>query len=428
MFFYLLALIICLQTPSVLAMSQSQEVLVVETIENAVVLVNNTAATETNPGTYRFTDFSRNSETITITIRKDGFKQSVKSYVLSGLRQTDEGYLLTIIPEQTESGNSVLGFLSSYASVISGGLLISLIIAGVLVYFKRKRPVPVPDELLEGDVVTVNNKEFTICRFIKKGGVAKIYDINDEHGSYFILKLMSFYLDDEDMVKKFIGEGFIINRINQTQPDAPVVHVHDYGKLKHEHLENERPFIIMEKLEGEELAHFIFNQSLSLDQKIGISINICKALEAAHKADVVHRDITPSNIIVTNLQENEIGLIDFGVAKHDQTEWLQDNNTGTYGKYAYMSPEQHDGEDITYKSDYYSLGILMYELFCDKRPFDSPNELELSMQHKFEDLPDFPDTVPPVVQGIIEMLLEKEPANRPDTLKQTKESLKSILS
>lgn len=428
MFIYLLALIICLQTPTVFANSQAQQVVIVETIEDAVVLVNNTRAAETSPGTYRFRDFNRNSKIITITIRKDGFKQSVKSYVISGLRQNDEGYLFTIIPERSESGNPVLAFLSSYASIISGGLLISLLIAGVLVYFKRKRPVPVPDELLDGDVITVNNKEFTIIRLVAVGGIAKIYEINDIHGQQLILKLMSSYLDDDDMVKKFIGEGFIINRINHTQPDAPIVHVHDYGKLNHEHLENERPFIVMEKLEGEELTHFIFNQTLSLNQKIAISINICKALEAAHAADVIHRDITPSNIIITDLQENEIRLIDFGVAKQDQTEWLQDNNTGTYGKYAYMSPEQHDGEDVTYKSDYYSLGILMFELFCDRRPFDSPNEHELTMQHKFEDLPDFPETVPSVVQGIIEMLLEKKPANRPDTLKQTKESLKSILS
>ena len=149
------------------------------------------------------------------------------------------------------------------------------------------------------------------------------------------------------------------------------------------------PFLVMEYVEGEPIDAYCRDHGLDLRQRLELFCQVCRAVHHAHQNLVVHRDLKPSNILVTS--EGQVRLLDFGIAKllasdeeHQLTAEGQTPMTP-----AYASPEQMQGEPVTTASDVYSLGVLLYLLLTDQRPYDleGRNVAALARQICFDDPP-----------------------------------------
>jgi len=130
-------------------------------------------------------------------------------------------------------------------------------------------------------------------------------------------------------------------------------------------------FIVMEYCEGKTLKHIIEKETLSLKKVLGISIQVCEGLYAAHKKEIVHRDIKSDNIMVT--QEGLVKITDFGLAKLKGATKLT-RTRSTLGTASYMSPEQASGEEVDSRSDIFSFGVVLYELLTGRLPFGGEHQ------------------------------------------------------
>lgn len=263
--------------------------------------------------------------------------------------------------------------------------------------------------------------KYRIVSKIAEGGVAIIYEAMDKEDQRLALKVMNQYLHDEDMVNKFIGEGWALQQIRKKFTESPVIHVFDYGRKNG--YQDGVPFIAMELVEGKSLEFFIQNNVLGYDQKIDLLRQLAYAIDTAHQCQVLHRDLSPDNILIKDSSELEIRLIDFGVARHE-VHWLKGTSVGAaFGKPEYMAPEQIEGGELDHTVDYYSMGVLMYALFVGRPPFTNEVMYKVFDLHINSDLPDMPETVPSHIQELIYSLMEKDPKKRPQSIDQIMEKL-----
>ena len=251
---------------------------------------------------------------------------------------------------------------------------------------------------------------------IAEGGVAEIFVARDPLGNKVALKIMSQYLTDTDMVNKFIGEGWALQEIKKKFPESPVVTVYEYGRKDDQ--ADGIPYIAMELVEGRSLGFFIKNNILSDHNKIEILRQLAIAIDNAHNCKVLHRDLSPDNVLIKDTSNLEIRLIDFGVARHE-VHWLKGTSVGAaFGKPEYMAPEQIEGNELDYRVDYYSFGILMYALFVGKPPFTDSVMYKVFEMHINSTIPELPNSVPNGIKELINKLLEKEPERRPNNINE----------
>lgn len=264
--------------------------------------------------------------------------------------------------------------------------------------------------LVKGSKRTEIMGKFKLQKKIGKGGIATIYQARDTVKKRTVaLKVMDDNsLRDPDLVYKFFIEGEVITKINKTFPNAPVVKVFDYGRDKEKSFGI--PYISMELLKGESLLKIIRkNGAESVQRKLYIAREITKALKAAHSLKVYHGDITPDNVMVDG---NRVVLFDFGVSfqAHDTYKNMDASITG---KPVYMSPEHCSGADIDEKSDIYSLGIILFFMFCGNPPFQAQNPLEVMRMHQENPIPGIKAPIDDEIKKLIYRLLEKDPRKRP---------------
>ena len=171
-------------------------------------------------------------------------------------------------------------------------------------------------------------------------------------------------------------------------------------------------FIVMELIEGKELREIIQQKNYNPNKALDYAIQIAKGLQTAHNKKIVHRDIKSSNIMVT--KEDQIKVIDFGLARFEGSSQITGVGT-TLGTVAYMSPEQIQGGEVDHRSDIWSYGILLYELFTQKMPFNGAYEQVVFYSIVNEEpIPlEYPETDIPVgLDAIIMRCLEKDPDKR----------------
>ena len=189
---------------------------------------------------------------------------------------------------------------------------------------------------------------------------------------------------------------------------------HQNVAVIHEIGENEgRLYLAMELVEGQSLKSLIeLSEPLSIKKVLEIAIQICEGLSAAHEKGVVHRDIKSDNIMVT--PKGLVKIMDFGLAKVKGSTKLTKVGS-TIGTAAYMSPEQARGEEVDRRSDIFSLGVVMYELFTGKLPFRGEHQAALMYSLVNEDpqpVARFNENVSPEIERIIYKALAKDVEDR----------------
>ncbi len=170
-----------------------------------------------------------------------------------------------------------------------------------------------------------------------------------------------------------------------------------------------RTFLTMEYVDGEDLASLLRRIGrLPSDKALEIARQLCAGLAAAHEHGMVHRDLKPANVMLDG--RGRVRITDFGLAG------LAGEDGGRAGTPAYMAPEQLAGDEVTQKSDIYSLGLVLYEIFTGKRAFEATTLAEM-MRIRDKSAPTHPShivkDIDPLVERVILRCLEKNPAKRP---------------
>jgi serine/threonine protein kinase/cytochrome c-type biogenesis protein CcmH/NrfG len=185
-------------------------------------------------------------------------------------------------------------------------------------------------------------------------------------------------------------------------------------------------FIAMAYIDGQSLDEIIESGPLEFEQALDIATQIADGLQEAHDKGITHRDIKSANIMMT--QKGQVKILDFGIAHLEGGKTL--TKTGTpLGTPSYMSPEQIKGEEVDHRSDIFSLGILLYEMITGKLPFKGDYKLAVMHSILYEDptLPESYDVkIPKNVQGVILKSIEKEPANRYQSMTEFTTDLQAL--
>jgi hypothetical protein len=172
-------------------------------------------------------------------------------------------------------------------------------------------------------------------------------------------------------------------------------------------------FMIMQLLEGRELAHLLHDGPLEPLRALELTVQIIRGLEHAHRQGVIHRDIKPENVFVTRDHDDRevLKLVDFGIAKIVDATIDDKHKTlagMVFGTPAYMSPEQAMGVEADARSDLYSTGVLLYQMLSGKLPFDNEDPVALVRMQVSADPDPLPPSVPPVLSATVARLLQKD--------------------
>ena len=261
---------------------------------------------------------------------------------------------------------------------------------------------------------------YRLADVIGRGGMSTVYRAADTVlGRTVAVKVLLAGLADEDpaYVARFAREA----RAAAALHHAAVVAVYDVG------VDDDTRFIVMEYVEGESLAALLRGgRPLPIDRALGIGGAVADALGAAHAAGIVHRDVKPANVMVTN--DGAVKVLDFGVARMlDGTTITQ--AASVLGTAAYMAPERALGESGDARSDIYSLGCLLYAMLAGAPPFRAEHAAALLHQQVNSPPPPVRDLragVPREAEALVAAMLAKNPAERPPDATAVGERLAAI--
>ena len=237
---------------------------------------------------------------------------------------------------------------------------------------------------------------------IGNGGMSTVYKATDKilKRNVAVKILRDEFTTDEEFIKRFEAEAQSAARL--THPN--IVSIYDVG------VEGNLYYIVMELIQGKTLKEIIIEERGPLPWKwsINVAIQIASALETAHRNNVIHRDIKPHNIIIT--EDGIAKVTDFGIAKAVSNSTITAFGT-TIGSVHYFSPEHARGGFTDAKSDLYSLGVVMYEMVTGKVPFDADTPVSVALKHMQEE-PEEPIEVNPnlpiAINKIIMKALQKD--------------------
>jgi pimeloyl-ACP methyl ester carboxylesterase len=173
------------------------------------------------------------------------------------------------------------------------------------------------------------------------------------------------------------------------------------------------PFLVLEWVVGRALSDATFVRPMSVPEFARMALPIAEALGAAHAHGVVHRDVKPGNVLVSD--DGRVKLADFGLARSHDADGDVTRTAGVIGTVAYMSPEQANGAEVGPASDVFSFGVLAYELLTGRRPFEghSPGEVIVAIVNgRYQPIADRRIEVPPELAAVVERCLQAAPADR----------------
>ena len=246
---------------------------------------------------------------------------------------------------------------------------------------------------------------YEIVEILGEGGMAFVYKARDKQlqRDVAIKTLKPNYVNQEKFVDRFRREAQTAANLNHPN----IVQIFDWG------IEDE-PYFVMEYIEGNTLTSIISgNRTVGLNDILYIGSQVANGLKEAHKRGLVHRDIKPGNIMIT--PDGKVKVTDFGIVSLQNEESDITKTGAVLGTASYISPEQAQGKPVSFESDLYSLGTVLYELIAGKPPFMGDSPIATATKHltdKPEKLSNYRKDIPRVLENAILKLLEKKPSDR----------------
>jgi len=266
----------------------------------------------------------------------------------------------------------------------------------------RRAETALPEQLEKGFAVG----QWIVEGVIGRGGMSTVYAVHHrEFGKRAALKLAN----ADVFGPRFTAERFLLEaRVVNTVDHPNVIDVFDAGVI------HDRPYLVMERLRGETLGDRLERGPIELADITEILLALCEILAAAHANGVVHRDLKLDNVFLARDRgRSRVVLLDWGLATITGEDPLSDMIAGTPH---YVAPEQVKGEQVTPRSDIYSLGVLAYVLYLGAAPFDGETSGEI-LDRQLKELPPPPKArwaeIPPALERLILKMLEKRPEDRP---------------
>ncbi|MFB7666822.1 protein kinase [Kitasatospora sp. NPDC056138] len=251
------------------------------------------------------------------------------------------------------------------------------------------------------------NGRYVLEEILGVGGMATVWRGHDRVlGRAVAVKVLNGGLADDPRFAERFGR--------EAQHAAMLVHprivtVFDSG------VDQGSPYIVMELVHGQPLSRLIAELGrLPVERSVGIAAAVCEALEVAHAAGLVHRDIKPGNIMIT--QDGGVKVVDFGIARAGSSSSRLTQTATVLGTAAYLSPEQATAAGVDGRSDLYAVGCVLVEMLTGQPPFDADTPVGIAFKHVSEQPAPVaarrPD-VPPALDAAVLRLLAKQPARRP---------------
>jgi len=261
---------------------------------------------------------------------------------------------------------------------------------------------------------------YELIEKIGEGGMAVVYKAKDRLlNRYVAIKILRpEFAKDEKFLENFKKESQAAAGLSHPN----IVNVYDVGKEGNIH------FIVMELIVGKSLSQVIEEKGkLNYKEAISIASQVASALSLAHKNQIVHRDVKPHNILIT--ESGTAKLADFGIARAVSKESIAEGSDKIMGSVHYFSPEQARGSYVDERSDIYSLGIVLFEMLTGKVPFDGDNPISIALMHINNHLPSVTEIVPglpPQLERVIAKATDKYQTNRYRTADELIEELDNI--
>ncbi len=261
-------------------------------------------------------------------------------------------------------------------------------------------------------------ERYEILERIGSGGMSDVYKAKcHKLNRYVAIKVLKpEYSEDKTFVSKFRAEAQAAAGLMH----ANIVNVYDVGE------ENGIYYIVMELVEGITLKKYIEKKGvLGVREAVSIAIQVAQGIDAAHKHNIVHRDIKPQNIIIS--KEGKVKVTDFGIARAASSNTI---NSSVMGSVHYISPEQARGGYSDEKSDIYSFGITLYEMLTGRVPFEGDTTVAIALQHIQDEIvsprqyvPEIPVSVEKIVLKCTQKRTERRYQNMTDLIADLKRSL-----
>jgi serine/threonine protein kinase len=263
---------------------------------------------------------------------------------------------------------------------------------------------------------------YEILQHLGDGGMASVYKARDLLlNRHVAVKVLNNQLSkDEVFVNRFIREAQLAGKMSHPH----IVNVFDVGQ------EEQTYYIVMEFVEGLTLDELLrMRGPLPAAEAMEIAIQICDGLSHAHKHGIIHRDIKPHNIMGT--QDGRYKIMDFGISRLLSATTHYTKTGIVLGSVHYLSPEQATGQEVSYMSDLYSLGVVLYELVTGQVPFDADEVVAVALKHIQQPIPDPKinnPQLPDPLCHIIHKALSKKPEQRFQSADQMKNALREALN
>jgi eukaryotic-like serine/threonine-protein kinase len=292
------------------------------------------------------------------------------------------------------------------------GIILTIILLGISLFWLNHRTTAKAIKLKEDIEKMDRIGPYLLHRKVARGGMAELFlaDYVREDGfrrKVAVKRILPHLAGNQDFIKMFTREA----RLAALLQHPNIVQIFDYGNIENAY------FIAMEYIDGKNLGEIIstLKQGLSVERAVFIISEICKGLDYSHnKKDentgepfkIVHRDISPQNLLIS--YQGEVKISDFGISKARSEPSLTQAGV-VKGKLAYLSPEQALGESIDHRADIYALGLVFYETLAGKRVYPFSSEIEairmipkMDIEPPSNSVPDIPEQLSQIIMKCLE--------------------------
>jgi eukaryotic-like serine/threonine-protein kinase len=253
--------------------------------------------------------------------------------------------------------------------------------------------------LANGDVL---GDRYRLDGPVAGGGMGEVWRATDlELSRTVAVKVLRQSLGDPSFAARFRAEARTMAALNHPH----VANVYDYGRDDH------ATYLVMAFVDGQPLSERIASAGrLSPDETMAIVAQAADALEAAHRLGIVHRDVKPANLLISD--HGTVTLVDFGIARSVTATTALTTGHNVLGTALYMAPEQASGGTVGPAADVYALGAVAYHALAGHPPYPGDNALEVALKHLYDEPAPLPDDVPPRVRALVERAMARDPADR----------------